>query len=217
MFYLAASLLLAGNYIAFFADAEPMVAAFFKVLPIVILILWACRQAANRPLLIAALCLGGCGDVILALGYFIPGLVAFLIGHCLYITLWLSSPTKMRWAIALPMLVLLAISVWLIVPGSGDLQIPVAAYLLVIFVMAILACRSTLVNNWGLLGVYSFLVSDFILAWHQFIAPLGYSVLAIMVTYYLAQSLITLSVIQTTTTTTTTKTTTKTTIKQSYL
>ncbi len=172
-------------------------AALFKLLPLITLIIWAFQSARDKPLLIAALCLGACGDVILALGYFIPGLVAFLIGHCLYIALWLSTPGPKRWAMAIPMLVLLALALWLIVPGTGELQIPVTAYLLVIFVMALLAARSTLINGWGLAGVYSFLVSDFILAWHQFISPVAYSVWAIMVSYYLAQGLITLSVIQT--------------------
>ena len=196
MLKIAAFVLLALNYILFFASATPWLAALFKVLPLWCLIAWAYTQAPQRRLLFPALLLGTCGDALLAFNLFIPGLLAFLLGHLCYSALWVKTRKSTSWVTALPAAGLMLMSLWFILPAVGELLVPVLIYLLVIGAMAVLASRSTLLDVWGMLGVYSFLVSDFIIAWNEFISPLAWSAPAIMVTYYLAQFLICVSVVR---------------------
>ena len=158
---------------------------------------WVFQAQGRRSLLLLALALGGCGDVLLALNFFIAGLSAFLLGHCVYMALWLQTASTMRWIATLPIVLLLVAAMCWLIPETGDMQWIVSAYLLVIALMATLAARSRLINRLGLLGVYSFLVSDFLLAWNMYRAPIEYSVILVMSTYYLAQGLITLSVLST--------------------
>lgn len=188
--------LLAFNYIVFCSDAEPWLAATAKLLPILWLVLWAVTALGVRSLLPWALLLGGCGDVLLALNLFVPGLAAFLLGHLVYSLLWIRSGAAMRWWACVPTLLLMAAAFTLIIPNAGGMLLPVALYLFFIALMALLAARSRLVNGYGLLGVYSFLLSDFLLAWNLYRAPIEYSVLLVMTTYYLAQGFICLSVLQ---------------------
>ena len=188
-------LALALNYILFFSAADPWLAALAKVAPLLWLLFWAWQAGGPRGLL-AALALGGCGDVLLALDFFLAGLTAFLLGHLCYIGLWLRSTTTLRhWALLPTLLLMVAAAIW-VLPTAGGMLLPVAVYLLVIAVMALLAARSRLVNGLGLIGVYSFLLSDFLLAWQLYRQPLPLSLWLIMSSYYLAQFLICLSVLQ---------------------
>lgn len=174
--------------------------ALIKILPLLLLLGWTARSdSPARPQLLLALSLGACGDVLLALGHFVPGLVAFLLGHLVYLALWLTARDPQRWKRSLmaPALALPA-AVWLY-PTLGEMRIAVLAYLFVIVSMAIGAGLSQRCNRWGTAGVYSFLLSDFLIAWQRFAGGLPAAELTIMSTYYFAQAAICASILATTT------------------
>ncbi|WP_101757742.1 lysoplasmalogenase [Oceanicoccus sp. KOV_DT_Chl] len=191
--------LLAVVYMLFFAAAPAPWAAVFKVLPLLSLIAWAIVAAPGRPYLILALVLGASGDALLALGYFIPGLIAFLLGHLVYILLWRSAPVLIiplsKKYVAAAIILAMVLAAVLILPSAGGLFWAIASYLLVITLMALIAMTSRLINHWGVIGVCSFLLSDFILAWNEFVDPISLSMPLVMISYYLAQYSICRSVI----------------------
>lgn len=162
------------------------------------------RQGAQRGdwLLLAALAASLAGDVFLMLdGLFIPGLVAFLLAHVCYIALFRQGRRwfALRGALALILLIGVAAYAFLWQGGlPAALRLPVAAYVLVIALMAAQA--------WGrwhesspaqrraavlvALGASSFMLSDTLLATNRFVQPLPWSQLGVLSSYYLAQALI---------------------------
>lgn len=134
---------------------------------------------------------------------FIPGLVSFLLAHIAYIygmyvpiitTTYLSFP------------VLLAYYYWImsqLIPKAKDeLRIPVLIYGVAICSMGLMAINRVFSSSitktsaiLGLLGSLSFVLSDSILAFNKFYAPIENAKFLVMVTYYSAQILITASVL----------------------
>lgn len=124
--------------------------------------------------------------------WFIIGLSAFLIGHLFYISGFTRhiAFTWSRFSILIPLL-LFSIFIGnrlvtnLILADDKMLIIPVIAYIIVIAIMSLFATMTG--NYWAAIGSIFFVISDSILAWNKFIAPIGYSGLWIMTTYYSAQ------------------------------
>ncbi|MDO9134440.1 lysoplasmalogenase family protein [Hydrogenophaga sp.] len=150
-------------------------------------------------LLLGALALSLAGDAFLMFpGYFIPGLVAFLLAHLAYIALfrqgvpWFSS----RRALAATLGVGVAMYTFLWQGGLPTaLRAPVAAYVLVIALMAAQAVgRATVQRNAAAVGVavgaVFFMLSDTLLAINKFVSPLPMSQVWVLSTYYAAQILI---------------------------
>ncbi len=133
--------------------------------------------------------------------FFIAGLVSFLITHILYASYFYKSANK-SWnknpivLVSHFMMILLVIGFYsLMYPGLGDLSIPVLIYVLTIAAMGILAVnRFQLVNNksfWFItLGAVAFIVSDSIIGYNKFVAPITNASFYIMLFYCLAQYLI---------------------------
>jgi uncharacterized membrane protein YhhN len=148
-------------------------------------------QLKQRNTLLHALFFCWLGDTILLFPtYFLGGLVAFLIGHLLYIRLLFPSK-KMNW-IGSGLLVLFGISMayQLGLHVDDTLRIPVFGYLFVITNMGILAVSQMGEKNkrfWLALGGILFIVSDSFLAWNKFIHPFATSGIAVMSTYIAAQ------------------------------
>lgn len=163
------------------------------------------RGAGSRNeswLLLAALAASLAGDVFLMLrGLFIPGLIAFLLAHLLYIALFKQGRRwfAQRGALALVLLIAAAMYAFLWQGGlPAALRLPVAAYVLVIALMAAQA--------WGrwhessraerpaallvALGACSFMLSDSLLATNRFVQPLPLAQIGVLASYYLAQALI---------------------------
>jgi uncharacterized membrane protein YhhN len=121
------------------------------------------------------------GDVFLALSglkWFRAGLVAFLLGHILYVAAFTRLAPGADW-VSLGALVFLAASVgvylWLR-PNLGEMHYPVAAYILVITIMtfgALAVYRQPVLALPGksmiLLGAVLFYLSDLFVARDQFI------------------------------------------------
>ena len=124
------------------------------------------------------------------------GLAAFLIGHIFYIIAFISYK-GMDWDI-LPLLPLIGFALWLfrmIKPHLGKLLIPVGSYMSVILLMVWQGIGIWLSekNIFGLLigsGAFIFCVSDSILAYQRFMRRFKYGNTIALVTYYIAQYLI---------------------------
>ena len=124
------------------------------------------------------------------------GLAAFLVGHIFYIIAFISYK-GMDWDI-LPLLPLIGFALWLfrmIKPYLGKLLIPVGSYMSVILLMVWQGMGIWLSekNTFGLLigsGAFIFCVSDSILAFQRFMRRFKCGNTLALLTYYIAQYLI---------------------------
>lgn len=201
-------------YLLLIAIGKEDIAWFFKPLLLPGLLL-ATNESSNFPTkkwLLLALTFSWIGDVVLMFAdkaeiYFILGLVSFLIGHILFIVLFikqdtLNKPNKLVFGIGI-----LAVAAYLytmltiLLPTLGDLKIPVTVYAFIISLMLTMAIRGALtwrnpMNILILNGAIAFVTSDSILAINKFFNPLPNASLLIMSTYLIAQYLITFGVLK---------------------
>jgi uncharacterized membrane protein YhhN len=171
------------------------------LLAIVLVLVRSQGLGRDRPfhlLLVAALALCLAGDVFLMLpGYFIPGLVSFLAGHLCYLALFKRG---VRWfpsgrALAGPLLAAVAMYAILFPHLGPVLKVAVAAYALVIALMAAQAIgRATVLRDAAAVAVAVgsglFMLSDALLAINRFAQPLPMAQFWVLATYYAAQVLI---------------------------
>ena len=142
------------------------------------------------------------GDILLMLpvDLFIAGLVSFLIAQLIYTYAFHSGRSFcFRFIPILPFVVYGILIFVILFPWLNGMMIPVAAYLLVIMVMAWQAWDQwdDKRTRWGLLafiGALLFVISDTILAVNKFVAPFWAARLLTLTTYYAAQWLISNSV-----------------------
>jgi uncharacterized membrane protein YhhN len=158
-------------------------------------------------LIIAALAFSWLGDVLLLFdkqfkSFFIYGLLAFLVAHVFYIFYFLkvrrfNRPAKPPNALIFAAIAVYSLSLFgFLAPQVKNLLIPVAVYALVISAMlaASIAAFDFDRQNFGRIsvaGTLLFIVSDSILAINRFAAPFEYAGVFVMITYALAQLLIT--------------------------
>ncbi|WP_298214001.1 lysoplasmalogenase family protein [Acidovorax sp.] len=153
-----------------------------------------------RWLLLAAALAGSlAGDAFLMFeGFFIPGLVSFLVAHLFYVALFKNGQ---RWfphrgALAATLGIGAAMYAFLWAGGLPPaLRAPVATYVLVIALMAAQAMgRAAVLRDQASLlvavGAGVFMVSDSLLATNRFVQPLPWSQVWVLATYYAAQALI---------------------------
>jgi len=143
------------------------------------------------------------GDILLMLpaGLFVPGLVAFLVAHLCYITALAGDGAGLRAprAPAFPVFALAIAILLFLWPSLGAMRVPVTAYVCVIATMAWQAIARWRVRGstgamWAAVGAVFFLISDASLATRRFVAPFTGATLVVMLTYYVAQWGLTLSV-----------------------
>jgi uncharacterized membrane protein YhhN len=139
------------------------------------------------------------GDAFLMFpGYFIPGLVSFLVAHLLYIALFRMGqawfPSRRALAVTLVFGAVMYAYLWM---GGlpAALRVPVAAYVIVIALMAAQAIgRATVLRDTAAVGVAIgagfFMLSDSLLAVNRFVSPLPMAQVWVLSTYYVAQILI---------------------------
>ena len=156
-------------------------------------------------LLMAALGGSLAGDVFLMFpGFFIPGLVSFLVAHLFYVALFKSGQTWFphRGALATTLGIGVAMYAFLWTGGLPPaLRAPVAAYVLVIALMAAQAIgRATVLRDapslWVAIGAGFFMLSDSLLATNRFMTPLSMAQVWVLATYYAAQALIVAGMVQ---------------------
>ncbi len=136
--------------------------------------------------------------------FFIFGLVAFLVGHVLYVISYRNHQsvdqgngllTTQKFRYSLPVIVAGTGLITVLYPNLGSLQLPVLVYAVVLMVMVLTAIfrfgRTSSPSFWMVFaGAALFMASDSALAMNKFYAPFENSSLIIMVTYITAQYLI---------------------------
>jgi uncharacterized membrane protein YhhN len=156
-------------------------------------------ERRSTGLLLLALACSLAGDVLLMWpGNFIPGLIAFLCAHLAYIALFKRRQTWFPSRRALLATLGLGAGMYGVLWAGGlptGLRAPVAAYVVVIALMAAQAMGRALVQRdhaawWVALGAGCFMLSDTLLAFNKFVMPLPLSALWILASYYAAQILI---------------------------
>ncbi len=150
-------------------------------------------------LLLGALALSLAGDAFLMFpGYFIPGLVSFLLAHLAYIALFRQDAPWFPSRRALLATLGIGVAMYAFLWQGGlpvALRAPVAAYVLVIALMAAQAIgRATAQRDRAAfavaLGAAFFMLSDSLLATNRFVSPLPMSQVWVLSSYYAAQVLI---------------------------
>jgi uncharacterized membrane protein YhhN len=189
-------------------------AVFTKPLLLLFLFLavFSAKNFKTKTLLLVALIFSWMGDVLLmftehAAHFFILGLIAFLISHVLYIVLFtkqaVSRPLNRKILLLGVLFVLCYLAAFLttILPYLGELQIPVIVYGLVISLMLVSAIKGALVwipraNLMLLFGAIAFVASDSLLAFDKFYSAFDYASVLIMLTYLIAQYLISIGILK---------------------
>jgi len=179
-----------------------------KALPIGLLVLFTfLRLKGNARLIVCfALIASLAGDVFLALPIsksFIYGLACFFIAHLAYIVSFIhlrankvsSAPQKKRVTsiqlfLSFVVICFAVLMAGHILPVAQQLYYPVLAYLCVITIMGVTAVLLTR-SWWIAAGALIFVISDAILAQSVFREPITLSGFAVMLTYYVAQYLLT--------------------------
>lgn len=180
-------------------DSLGPLAPFVKMAPVAILALGVLRPPRSRERLLAGvgLALSAAADAAIEFS-FLAGLATFLVAHLLYIAAFVRVDRRLR----LPRLILVAVWAALALPilvtHAGGLAIPVLVYGLVIFTMIWRAAAAMGEPGWnagtiGLLGAILFGLSDTLLGYSRFVAPLPASNVLIMGTYWSGQALIAMS------------------------
>lgn len=158
---------------------------------------WRARPAVSaryRHFVLAGIACSLAGDVLLMLpgDLFVPGLVAFLLGHACFIAALLGDS---RFAVpAWPLLACLAYGIANLVALWGaiaaPLRVPVIVYVAVLCSMAgqalARALRGEAPARLAARGALLFMLSDSVLAWDRFRGPLPLASLWVLATYYLA-------------------------------
>ena len=166
--------------------------------------------SALKKWIVLALVFSWLGDVLLMFestnsSFFIFGLIAFLIAHIFYIFFFENVIRKERlnknywWFI--PVLIYYVALISVLSPHLGDMKLPVRIYGIVISYMLIQALQTGRINNRAaaglmIVGAILFITSDSILALNKFYQPFEYAGIAIMVSYGIAQLLITLGAVR---------------------
>lgn len=152
---------------------------------------------------LGGLVLGSVGDIFLETrepAHFIPGLVAFLLGHVVYIVGFTREAKALALARALPFAAMVGVVLAVALPKAGPLAAPIGVYGLVIGLMAWRAAARIGAGEpdryaWlGLVGAALFAFSDSLIAVNKFVAPFEGARPVILVTYWAAQAFITASV-----------------------
>jgi uncharacterized membrane protein YhhN len=185
----------AGYFAALGLDL-PALRLATKPLPAIALALWVTRRGrgVTGRGVAAGLALSAAGDVLLELGLFVPGLLAFLLAHASYTAAFVAARPHLLPARAVPFLVY-GIAVLLVLRnGLGPMALPVGVYVAVICTMMWRAAArlgdpaSPATGPWlGLAGALAFAVSDTLIAFDRFHAPIPGAALPIMVLYWLGQ------------------------------
>ncbi len=169
-----------------------------KILPMLLLIGVAWQALKNGGLagkfFIAGLVFSAFGDFILDYdrdNWFTFGLGAFFIAHLFYLASlspYLKSFHQAKnYGGLIGYVAVGSVMLTLLVPGLGELLVPVIAYMSILLLMALATVFSEKSNGWLMLGGLSFVLSDSLLGFDKFYMTIPEASFAIMITYYFAQ------------------------------
>ena len=137
--------------------------------------------------------------------FFLAGLSAFLLAHVFYIiffhTVRVRENIKANGWLLLIVVLYYALLMWVLSPWLGDMKIPVRIYGIVISFMFMLAMhllelKNKIAGRYMMGGALLFIVSDSLLAINKFYQEFEGAGIAIMLTYGVAQFLITVGAIR---------------------
>ena len=157
---------------------------------------------AYKYFVLAGLALSLAGDAFMMLRrkQFELGLAAFLLAHLFYIAAFRTGMLP-RFALQplFPLVIFAALLLRTLLPYLGKMKYPVLLYVAVITTMAALAAGRYI--QWGgakplcaFAGAALFMASDAVLAYNRFAKPIPRAQVIILGTYFVAQTLIALSV-----------------------
>lgn len=160
---------------------------------------WQCARPRERPIA-WGLFAGALGDICLALpNAFLPGMIAFAVGHALYVVGFVRRDRRPVPGLLLPVAVYAAIGLILMLPGAGALKIPLVGYVAIIALMIWRAAACAVSGrplDWlPLAGALLFAFSDTLIGIHRFATPLPGAAVPIILTYWAGQTLIAISAI----------------------
>jgi len=150
------------------------------------------------------------GDVLLMFdsmdkNFFLFGLTAFLIAHLFYILFFSKARSvekvKLKWGFVLIVALYYTGLIYVLYNDLGEMKIPVLVYGLVISSMFLLALHMLFIKNKEagkllMMGALLFVASDSILAINKFYQSFEMAGIITMLTYGLAQLLITLGAVR---------------------
>lgn len=202
-------LVLTGNIAGMYMNS-PWLEGITKPLLMVVMIIYFVSSvntisSALKKWIMAALAFSWLGDVLLMFQqdkpiFFLLGLSAFLIAHIFYILFFhkvrVNEQVKSRWWLLAIVTVYYAALITLLYPHLADMKVPVPVYGIVISFMLLLAMHMLFIKNSKagqlmMTGAVLFILSDSILAINKFYQPFEAAGLLIMLTYGIAQLLIT--------------------------
>ena len=153
------------------------------------------------------------GDILLMLSldrFFIFGLIAFLLAHAAYVVGFnIPLPGLSLWGIVFAVMVSLGgariirrILEALAAKGQARMRMPIILYSTVISIMLLSAMMKIMDITWGsnaaLLvsgGAFMFYISDIILAWNKFVAPIQHGRIYNIAAYHIGQIMLIAGVI----------------------
>ncbi len=202
-------LILTGNIAGMYMNS-PWLERVTKPLLMIVMIIYFISSvntisSALKKWIIAALAFSWLGDVLLMFQqeqpiFFLLGLSAFLIAHIFYILFFhhvrVNEQVKSRWWLLAIVVVYYAVLMAVLYPKLGEMKIPVPVYGIVISFMLLLAMHMLFIKNSKagqlmMAGAVLFILSDSVLAVNKFYQPFEAAGLIIMLTYGIAQLLIT--------------------------
>ncbi|WP_409345591.1 lysoplasmalogenase [Paenibacillus sp. MBLB4367] len=156
---------------------------------------------AYRYLIMAGLACSAVGDSFLLMegaSWFTYGVAVFMAAHLVYMAAFLTRGSVSPFRL-LALLPIAAYSVWLlsglregmVAGGNTGMWVPITVYVIVISLMIWCAVFSG--NRFAVIGAILFFLSDSLLAWNKFVSPIEGAGYAVMITYYLAQFMIAMS------------------------
>ena len=182
-------------FIALLPYTPSVLTTLLKIVPITMLVILVLRSTGDwkRLGILAALVFSASGDIFMELDNFILGLSSFLIAHICYLVVFCRNIefNLLRVLLALIIVSSTFISATILTPNLGEMAIAVYFYIGVIAVMGITTSLGAKNHPLVILGALAFMVSDSIIAFNRFDAPIEGARYAIMITYYLAQYLLT--------------------------
>ena len=202
-----AAILSGGVYIWAARAGAPTLRYIFKPLTTVLILALALLlpdavSPLYRALIAAGILFSLGGDIFLMLprDAFVWGLASFLVAHLFYIAAYISrAGMQLNWLLLAPFVLYVAVLLYLLLPHTGAVRVPVILYAVVLMAMGWQAAalwwavRDTAALL-AMAGALLFIASDSILALDRFRAPIPQRDLLIMSTYYGALLLIAWSV-----------------------
>jgi uncharacterized membrane protein YhhN len=183
------------------ADAAVGVLVIAKPLPVLCLAAWTLgRRTPYARTIGAGLFASAAGDVLLELGssWFLSGLLAFLCAHACYAVAFWRDGRSLRLLRLLPFLSYGAAVYGVLMPSLGAMAPPVGAYVVAIVVMMWRAAArddGSFAGRMATLGAVLFGLSDTLIAFDRFLAPIPGVAAPIILLYWAGQLGIALSAI----------------------